>query len=126
MSSLDEMTKAYEDLIQRNNGNINVVDHMGQTALFATVAAGRFDLFKQLLDLKADRKVVDVKGMNLYHWAKEHEDETKPETLKFVKFIKKLDAAEAAEEAAKANAEKRRKKKEAAYLKEVRNQKFKK
>jgi hypothetical protein len=123
------MTTFIDSLVSMCRNDINATDPMGQTALFATIAACRFDLFKSLInDHKANRKVVDVKGMNLYHWAKEHEDTLVPETLKFAKFIKKLDAAEAAEEAAKAKklaAEKKRKKIEAAFLKEVRKQKFK-
>lgn len=97
-SGIDESnstSESYRDIIKKKNIDINAKDAMGQTAPFAAITFRRFDLFKLLIeDLKADRKVVDVKGMNLYFWAKEHEDTLVPETLKFAKFIKKLDAAE--------------------------------
>ena len=89
----------YEKLIKRGE-NINQTNYMGQTALFAAVSANRFDLFKMLINLGADRKITDIKGIDVFSWAKEHERDDDPDTFRFAKWIQRLDADEAAAEMA--------------------------
>lgn len=86
----------YETLLKKGE-DIDATDRMGQTALFWAVTVKRFDIFKILIDLKADSKVIDIKGVDLISWAKEQNGilpDGKPDenasTDKFVHLLERL------------------------------------